>query len=220
MTHKLSFRTPQYQEFWPEAGPASAPLPHPSPRHAARRWTAQNIALTSVFLVLFASITSFSTILVMQSQSPQQFADYFSSGLDVPPPVFAHSTETPSNKAATLSPHTLLGETLHQLSLANYTNTYSQFHHLAAPAFQRINSAQKLRSIFSWMRQRKVKLSTGTILRPVHVHSASVDQKGFLNITGMIAARPQPVTVRAAYQKSQGAWKLFGIHVALQPDAH
>jgi len=114
------------------------------------------------------------------------------------------------------SPAGLLTQTLRQLSLANVTNTYSQFHHLAAPAFQRANSAQKLRDVFAWMRHREIQLTTASRLHPLSIDMAKIDKNGFLNVGAVVASQPNRIKVTVAYQSVGGTWKLFGIHVALQ----
>lgn len=107
----------------------------------------------------------------------------------------------------------LIGNTIIALNQANITGNYSVLRDLGAPDFQRINSAQRLATIFSNLRTRRLNFAPIILFQPKFVSQPAIDDKGFLRTTGFYETQPLQVHFNLVFQPIGGAWRLYEISV-------
>ena len=107
----------------------------------------------------------------------------------------------------------LIGNTILALNHANLTGNYSVLRDLGAPDFQKINSPQRLATIFSSLRTRRLNFAPIILFQPKFVRQPAIDDKGFLRTTGFYETHPLQVHFNLVFQSHAGAWRLFEISV-------
>jgi len=114
----------------------------------------------------------------------------------------------------------LITSSILALNQANATGNYTVLRDGAAPAFQRINTPERLAQIFSNLRARNLDLSPVVLFTPKLFRRPEMNGEGMIRITGFFPTEPQRVNFDLVYQPVQGKWRLFGIAVetgVLQP---
>jgi hypothetical protein len=89
-------------------------------------------------------------------------------------------------------------------------------HDLAAPGFQAANSAADLARIFTNLRERKFDLF-GVLLIVPRFHAPPQMENGRLRLRGVFPTMPLAIDFDLLFEKSGGAWRLFGIAVTTPP---
>jgi hypothetical protein len=107
----------------------------------------------------------------------------------------------------------LIQNTLIALNHANLTGNYSVLHDLAAPGFQKLNSTKQLAASFADLRVRNVNLSPIVLYQPKLVGDPTIDDKGFLRMTGFYETEPLQVHFNLVFQPVAAVWRLFEISV-------
>jgi hypothetical protein len=107
----------------------------------------------------------------------------------------------------------LIYNSLIALNHANLTGNYSVLRDLAAPGFQKLNSAKHLAVTFADMRSRNVNLSSIVLYQPKLVGNPAIDDKGFLRMVGFYETRPLQVHFNLVFQPVAAVWRLFEISV-------
>jgi hypothetical protein len=111
----------------------------------------------------------------------------------------------------------LIRTTLIALNQANMTGNYTVLRDLAAPSFQRANSAARLGEIFSALRKRNLDLSPVMFFEPKLIRPPHFNDAGMLRLSGFIPSEPERVLFDLLFQSVEGRWLLFGISVDVSP---
>jgi hypothetical protein len=153
-------------------------------------------------------------------ETPQRVAEESESPKDEPaPPIpidLGPKLPMPSDDKLVI----LITSSVLALNQANATNNYTVLRAQAAPAFQRINSSERLSQIFGSLRARNLDLSPVILYTPKLFRAPEMNAEGMIRITGFFPTEPERVNFDVVYQPVQGKWRLFGIAVetgALQP---
>ncbi len=96
---------------------------------------------------------------------------------------------------------------------ANQTGNYTVLRDMAAPAFQRTNSAARLGTIFAKLRQRDFDLMPILIAPPTFTEQPAINDNGFLHLTGYFPTYPEQVMFDLVYQHWENEWKLFNLRI-------
>jgi hypothetical protein len=107
----------------------------------------------------------------------------------------------------------LIHNSIIALSQANLTGNYSVLRDLAAPEFQKLNSTKRLANIFENMRARDLNLSQVVLYQPKLARPPTIDDHGFLRITGFYETQPLQIHFHLVFQPFAGIWRLFEISV-------
>jgi hypothetical protein len=110
----------------------------------------------------------------------------------------------------------LVRSTLLTLNDANKSGNYTVLHDLAAPGFQAANTAADLARIFTDLRERKFDLF-GVLLIVPKFHAPPRMENGRLRLRGVFPTRPLAIDFDLLFEKTGGAWHLFGIAVTTPP---
>jgi len=108
----------------------------------------------------------------------------------------------------------LVRSTLMMLNDANRSGNYTVLRDLAAPEFQRNNSAADLAQSFLDLRRRKFDLFAVSFSSPQFSPDPSVDPSGKVRLTGFFPTRPLQIKFDLTFESVDGQWKLFAISVA------
>lgn len=126
-----------------------------------------------------------------------------------------------ATKPAAVSPSISTGQaiylvrsTLMMLNDANRSGNYTVLRDLAAPEFQRKNSAADLAESFLDLRRRKFDLFAVSFASPQFTPDPSVDSSGKVRLTGFFPTRPLQIRFDLTFESVDGQWKLFAISVA------
>lgn len=111
----------------------------------------------------------------------------------------------------------LIRTTLIALDHANATNNYTVLRDLAAPAFQRANSAAGLKGIFAALRKRNLDLSPILFFEPKLIRPPQINETGMLRLSGFMPSQPEQVWFDLLFQHVDNRWRLFGISVNVRP---
>lgn len=111
----------------------------------------------------------------------------------------------------------LANSTLLALHHANMTDNYTVLHQLSAPAFQAVNSAQRLSLIFKETRRRQLDLSVAAHTQPQWIAPPAVAANGQLHMKGFYPAAGGRLYFDLVYASHEGKWRLLGISVSMQP---
>jgi hypothetical protein len=107
----------------------------------------------------------------------------------------------------------LIRTTIIALNQANRTNNYSVLHDLGSPNFQAANSPDRLRELFSALRERDLDLGPIMVISPRLFQEPRIDDRGRLRLTGFFPSQPEQVNFDLAFEMVEGEWRLFGIGV-------
>jgi hypothetical protein len=133
-----------------------------------------------------------------------------------------HQAQATQAPAETVRPSNLPGEaqltilirtTIIALNQANRTNNYSVLHDLGSPNFQAANSPDRLRELFSALRERDLDLGPIMVISPRLFREPSIDERGRLRLAGFFPSQPEQVNFDLAFEMVEGEWRLFGIGV-------
>lgn len=105
----------------------------------------------------------------------------------------------------------LVKTTVIAVNQANLTNNYSVLHALAAPGFQKKNSAKDLEKIFAKLRATKLDFSPIVIYDPRFSRPPEILPNGMLRLTGFFPTQPLMVQFELVFQPVNGEWRLFGV---------
>jgi len=108
----------------------------------------------------------------------------------------------------------LVRSTLMMLNDANRSGNYTVLRDLAAPEFQRNNSAADLAQSFLDLRRRKFDLFAVSFSSPQFSPDPSVDSSGRVRLTGFFPTQPLQIRFDLTFESVDGQWKLFAISVA------
>lgn len=142
---------------------------------------------------------------------------------DLPGLPWVNSEAIPQQSAATRDAeepaNALVRSTLLALHHANVTDNYSVLHQLAAPAFQNVNSAERLSLIFKETRRRQLDLSVAAHTRPHWTAPPAVAANGQLRMKGFYPVAGGRLYFDLVYAPHKGMWRLLGISVSMQPNS-
>ena len=110
----------------------------------------------------------------------------------------------------------LINSALIALNQANATGNYTVLRDMAAPAFKRVNSPERLAQVFANLRNRNLDLSPVVLFQPKLFRKPAISDKGMLRITGFFPTAPERVNFDLIFQPVRGQWRLFGIAVNTQ----
>jgi hypothetical protein len=105
----------------------------------------------------------------------------------------------------------LINSALIALNQANATGNYTVLRDMAAPAFKRANSPERLAQVFINLRNRNLDLSPVILFQPKLYQKPEMNAKGMVRITGFFPTTPERVNFDLIFQPAQGRWRLFGI---------
>jgi hypothetical protein len=105
----------------------------------------------------------------------------------------------------------LINSSLIALNQANATGNYTVLYDMAAPAFQRANSPERLAQLFSNLRNRKLDLTPILLFQPKLYQKPQMNDRGMLRLTGFFPTSPERVNFDLIFQPFQGKWRLYGI---------
>ena len=108
----------------------------------------------------------------------------------------------------------LVRSTLMMLNDANRSGNYTVLRDLAAPEFQRKNSAADLAQSFLDLRRRKFDLFAVSFSSPQFSPDPSVDSIGRVRLTGFFPTQPLQIKFDLTFESVDGEWKLFAISIA------
>ncbi len=91
------------------------------------------------------------------------------------------------------------------------------FRQLAAPAFQRANSAESLAAAFAAHRARPLDLSVAALKRPVWSSPPAAGADRRLRLSGLYAVGAENLRFALAFEPVGGTWRLHEIHVGTEP---
>lgn len=133
-------------------------------------------------------------------------------------PVAAPARPAPS-RAALSSEQALylVRSTITALDHANRTGNYAVLRDMAAPSFQRRNSAADLALGFSGLRNNHVDLSAAALLAPTLTVATAGD--GGLHLAGTYPLQPLAIDFDLAFEIVDGHWRLNAIAVGARPGA-
>jgi hypothetical protein len=109
----------------------------------------------------------------------------------------------------------LVRSTMMMLNDANRSGNYTVLRDLAAPEFQRKNSAADLAESFLDLRRRKFDLFAVSFSSPQFSPDPSVDPSGRVRLTGFFPTQPLQIKFDLTFESVDGQWKLFAISVAI-----
>lgn len=107
----------------------------------------------------------------------------------------------------------MIKTTLIAYNQANMTGNYSVLRDLAAPSFQQVNSVARLSEIFREERSKNLDLSPVVLLRPELLRPVVVDERGLLNVEGIVPSKPQMVHFKLVFQSVAQRWRLVALGV-------
>jgi len=110
----------------------------------------------------------------------------------------------------------LIRSTLMTLNDANRSGNYTVLRDLAAPSFQRRNTAADLAQVFSDLRAKKIDLFLAATVQP-QFNTPTLDQNRRLRLQGFFPTRPLQIRFDLTFEVSDGLWKLYTITVATPP---
>lgn len=108
----------------------------------------------------------------------------------------------------------LARSTLMALDNANRTGNYAVLRALAAPAFQRVNSTERLAQVFQPQRRAHLDLSVAAIDEPSWTTPPAVGPDNRLRLAGRYRSAGGEFRFTLGFAASAGAWRLDEIHVA------
>lgn len=113
----------------------------------------------------------------------------------------------------------LIRTTLIALNQANQTGNYTVLRDLAAPSFQRANSAARLGEIFAALRKRNLDLSPVLFFEPKLLRPPQLNEAGMLRLSGFMPSEPEHVLFDFLFEFVDSRWLLFGISIDVRPPA-
>jgi hypothetical protein len=125
----------------------------------------------------------------------------------------APSRAAPSSEQALY----LVRSTITALDHANRTGNYAVLRDMAAPSFQRRNSAADLALGFSGLRNKRVDLSAVALAAPTLTVAAAGD--GIMRLAGTYPLQPLAIDFDLAFEIVDGHWRLNAIAVGARPPA-
>jgi hypothetical protein len=105
----------------------------------------------------------------------------------------------------------LINSSLVALNQANATGNYTVLRDMAAPAFKRANSPDRLYQVFTNLRNQNLDLSPIILFQPKLYQRPMINNKGMLRITGFFPTSPERVNFDLIFQPVRGKWRLYGI---------
>lgn len=111
----------------------------------------------------------------------------------------------------------LINSSLLALNQANATGNYAVLRELAAPAFQQINSPERLAEIFEPLRARNLDLSPIVLYQVKLIRAPEMNAQGMIRLVGYYPTEPERVNFELIYQPVHSKWRLFGIAVETSP---
>ena len=109
----------------------------------------------------------------------------------------------------------LIKSTLMTFNDANVTNNYDVFHAKLSKPFRDQFSTEKLKGIFKSFIDQHIDFDIVVAKQPIPDQPVAVDDKGTLKIYGHFDTKPNWVTYKLDYIRSEGEWKIVGIDVKL-----
>ena len=105
----------------------------------------------------------------------------------------------------------MVRSSLAALDQANSTGNYTVLRDLGGASFHR-NSAARLAEVFAPLRAQGLDLSPALTTEPVFTLLPRIEASGLLRCAGFFPSQPRLV-FEIAWQKEDGAWKLYGVVV-------
>lgn len=135
-----------------------------------------------------------------------------------PSPVAARTPAMPQRAAPSAEQALyLVRSTITALDHANRTGNYAVLRDMAAPSFQRRNSAADLALGFSGLRNNRIDLSAAALLAPTLAVAAAGD--GGMRLAGTYPLQPLAIDFDLAFEIVDGHWRLNAIAVGARPPA-
>jgi hypothetical protein len=106
----------------------------------------------------------------------------------------------------------LVRAALTALDQANKTGNYTVLRDLGGPVF-RNNTDARLAEVFADLRSQAIDLSPVLAIEPVFSSPPQLDASGLLRTAGFVPVGAQRLIFEIAWQRQNGAWKLYGIVV-------
>jgi hypothetical protein len=97
------------------------------------------------------------------------------------------------------------------LDQADKTGNYTVLRDLGGASFRK-NTDARLAEVFAGLRAQSVDLSPVLAIDPIVTMPPRIEASGLLRVRGVVPGRP-PLAFEIAWQKEDGAWKLYGIVV-------
>ena len=107
----------------------------------------------------------------------------------------------------------LVRSTLLSLNDANRSGNYTVLRDLAAPGFQKQNSAADLSILFAELRRRRIDLFAVAIMAPQLTAAPALDENKMLRMAGLFPTQPMNIKFDLIFENVEGQWRLFGISV-------
>ena len=104
------------------------------------------------------------------------------------------------------------------LDQADKTGNYTVLRDLGGPQFRK-NTDARLAGIFASLRDQAIDLSPVLAADPVFTLPPQIESTGLLHTAGSVAAGAKVLHFEIAWQKEDGAWKLYGIVVTASEPA-
>jgi hypothetical protein len=139
----------------------------------------------------------------LQAQRPRQQSEVQEPDPPVPNPL----PPMPSDDKLLI----MINSALIALNQANATGNYTILRDMAAPAFKRVNSPERLAKVFGNLRSRNLDLSPVVLFQPKLYRKPEINNKGMLRIAGFFPTSPERVNFDLIFQPVQGKWRLYGI---------
>ena len=103
------------------------------------------------------------------------------------------------------------------LNQANTTGNYAVLREMAAPAFKKVNTVERLTEIFQKLRARNLDLSPLLLYQPKLFRRPEMNEEGVIRVSGFFPTTPERVNFELMFQPVRGQWRLFGIAVQTSP---
>ena len=161
---------------------------------------------------------------VAQTPSPRPQAQAQQQPVQAPKPLRQSEVQEPDPPVPNPLPPVpsddklliLINSTIIALNQANATGNYTVLRDMAAPAFKRVNSPERLAQVFANLRNRNLDLSPVVLFQPKLLRKPAISDRGMLRITGFFPTAPERVNFDLVFQPVRGRWRLFGIAVNTQ----
>jgi hypothetical protein len=99
------------------------------------------------------------------------------------------------------------------VALENANRTYSVFHQMSAPGFQKANSPQRLSQLFTKLREQKVDLAQTLSVTPNFSEPPKINKNGLLTTKGIFPLQPRQIKFEFYFQRIRDQWQFLSIGV-------
>jgi hypothetical protein len=114
---------------------------------------------------------------------------------------------------------TLARESLTTLAEAHRNNDYRRFWLASSPAFQAVNTPERLSAIFAGQRAYNLDIAAVVVAPPRWLEAPRIDASGQLRLRALYPVAGQWLDAQLAYDATAGTWRLDDIELSLRPAA-